>query len=304
MSRIRIIFNPEADRGRSYQTAGDLHQLSSEWGGADWIGTDYPGHAVELAAEAVRDGYETVVAMGGDGTVHEVVNGLMRAEESRRPRLGVVPLGSGNDFAGGAGIPLDPPAALRRIFQNPRVKPIDAGCIRDGSGRTEYWCNATGIGFDAAINIQSRAIPWLHGFWMYFAATLRTIVLRYDRPHWELEIDGRKLSGRYLMLTLGNGTREGGGFRTTPDAKMDDKELDYLLVDSISRLRMLRMIPEVMRGTHGAFPEAHLGRFHTLRLRSDRALPIQSDGEMFAPYAAEVREVEVRIIPGALQVIV
>jgi YegS/Rv2252/BmrU family lipid kinase len=299
-----MIYNPVADRGRSYQVAGDLRQLSAEWGGADWIGTDYPGHAVELAAAAVQAGYETVVALGGDGTVHEVVNGLIQAEESRRPRLGVVPLGSGNDFAGGAGIPLDPATALRRIFQECHTRPVDIGQVTDASGRTEYWCNVLGIGFDAAINIQSRSIPWLRGFWMYLAAVLRTIVLKYERPLMNIEMDGKKRSGRFLMLVLGNGTREGGGFRTTPDAGMDDGWLDYFLLDSIPRLRMLRLIPEVMRGTHGRFPEAHLGRFKRLHLRSDIALPIQADGEMFAPYAADIREVDVRIHPQAVQVIV
>jgi diacylglycerol kinase (ATP) len=236
--------------------------------------------------------------------VHETVNGLMQAEQARRPRLGVVPLGSGNDFAGGVGIPLDPATALRRIFQEHHAKPIDIGRIKDSSGRIEYWCNALGIGFDAAINIQSRTIPGLRGFAMYFAATVKTIILNYQKPNLELELDGKKQTGRFLMLTLGNGTREGGGFRTTPDAIMDDGWLDYLLVDPIPRLRMLRLIPEVMRGTHGRFPEAHMGRFKSLRLKSDMALPIQADGEMFAPYAAEIRAIEVQIEPQALQVIV
>jgi len=304
MHAIRMIYNPQADRGRSYQMVGDLHQLSSEWGGSDWIGTEYPGHAAELALAAAQAGYQTVVALGGDGTVHEAVNGLMQVEESRRPRLGVVPIGSGNDFAGGVGIARDPSAALRRIFQDGHLKPIDAGCVKDASGRTEYWCNVLSIGFDAAINIRSRSIPWLHGFWMYLAATLLTIALKYERPLLDFEIDDKKSSGRFLMLTMGNGTREGGGFRTTPDALMDDGWLDYLLVDPISRLRMLRLIPEVMQGTHGRFPEVHLARFHRLHLRSDMALPIQADGEMFAPYAADVREVSVEILPHALQVIV
>jgi diacylglycerol kinase (ATP) len=303
MRKIRMIYNPEADRGRSYQVAGDLRSLSSEWGGADWIGTDYPGHATELAAEAAKTGYATVVALGGDGTVHEVLNGLMRSGADRRPQMGVVPLGSGNDFAGGVGIPLDPPAAIRRIFKGGRVQPIDVGSVTDAPGRTEYWCNVLGIGFDAAINLQSRTIPWFHGFAMYFAATLKTIMLKYERPQAEIEIDGKKSSQRFLMLTLGNGTREGGGFRTTPDARMDDGELDYLLVDPISRLKMLRLIPEVMNGTHGRFPEAHLGRFRKLHLRADMALPIEADGEMYAPYAADVREVDVQIHPGALRVI-
>jgi diacylglycerol kinase (ATP) len=304
MANIRMIYNPAADRGRSYQAAGDLHQLSREWGGADWIGTDYPGHASELALAAAQAGYKTVVALGGDGTVHEVVNGLMQVEEPRRPRLGVVPLGSGNDFAGGVGIAMDPPAALRRIFDDRRVRPIDVGLVADGSGRTEYWCNVAGIGFDAAINLRSRSISFLHGFWMYLTATLWTILLKYDRPRLSIDIDGRKMSGRFLMLTLGNGTREGGGFRTTPDAKMDDGRLDYLLVESISRLEMLRLIPEVMQGTHGRFPVVHLGRFTKLHLQSDMALPIQADGEMFGPYAADIREVTAEIVPGGLQVVV
>ncbi len=304
MHPIRMIYNPEADRGRSYQVAGDLHQLSREWGGADWIGTDYPGHANELAAEAAQKGYETVVALGGDGTVHEVVNGLLQVEGSRRPRLGVVPLGSGNDFAAGVGVPPDPTAAVRRIFKGGEVKSVDIGRVTDTYGRIEYWCNVLGIGFDAAINIQSRNIPWLHGFWMYLAAILRTIILKFERPLLDIELDGKKLSGRYLMLTIGNGAREGGGFRFAPDAKMDDGWLDYMLIDSISRLKMLRLLPEVMRGTHGRFTVVHLGRFQSLHLHSDLALPIQADGEMFAPYAAEVREVEVQILPRALQVIV
>jgi YegS/Rv2252/BmrU family lipid kinase len=304
MHKIRMIYNPEANRGGTYQLAGDLRRLSDEWGGADWTGTDYPGHAEELAEAAVEDGYETVAALGGDGTVHEVVNGLIRAKKTRRPRLGVVPLGSGNDFAAGLGIPLNPSSAMRRIFREGRARPIDVGNITDSAGRSEYWCNALGIGFDAAITIQSRTIPWLRGFAMYFTAVLKTIVLKYDRPMITLDMDGTAQSGRFLMLTLGNGTCEGGGFRTTPDAEMDDGLLDYLLVDPIPRLRMLRLIPEVMRGTHGRFPEAHVGRFRRLHLQSDTALPIQADGEMFAPYAADVREIEVHVVPDALQVIV
>jgi diacylglycerol kinase (ATP) len=304
MHSIRMIFNPVADRGRSYQRAGDLRQLSNELGGADWAGTDYPGHATELALEAARAGYGTVVALGGDGTMHEVVNGLMQATPENRPRLGVIPIGSGNDFSGGIGIQKDPYAAMRRLYQGGQEMRIDVGRLRDASGREDFFCNVMGIGFDAAINIQSRRISWLHGFPMYLVATLWTILLKYERPLLEIDLDGEKRSGRYLMLTIGNGTREGGGFRVTPDARMDDGELDYLLVDAMPRLRMLRLIPEVMNGTHGRFPEAHLGRMRKLTVKSDLALPIESDGEMYAPYQADVHEVEVEICPQALRVVV
>jgi diacylglycerol kinase family enzyme len=137
MNRIKMIYNPEADRGRSYEVAGDLRQLANELGGADWVGTVYPGHAIELAAQAAEAGYATIVALGGDGTVHEVVNGLMQIEASRRPRLGVVPIGSGNDFAGSAGMKIDPFDAVRRIFQSSFERTLDIGSLQDASGRSE-----------------------------------------------------------------------------------------------------------------------------------------------------------------------
>jgi YegS/Rv2252/BmrU family lipid kinase len=300
---MRLIYNPVANHGLSAPRADDFRRLAAERGFRDWVVTDRQGHAAELVAAAAREGIDAVIALGGDGTVHEAVNGLMQVDEPRRPRLGVVPLGSGNDFVGSLGLPLDPLSALRAVFESRADKSVDLGWIRDGAGRSEYWCNALGIGFDAAITIQSRTISRLHGFAMYFAAVLKTIALKYERPTMDLDIDGATHTGKFLMLTIGNGTREGGGFRTTPDARMDDGWLDYLLVDPIPRLRMLRLIPEVMRGTHGRFPEAHLGRFRTLRLRSDRALPVQTDGELFGVDETDIREVEVRIVPSAVRVI-
>jgi diacylglycerol kinase (ATP) len=303
MHFMKMIYNPEADRGRSYEVAGDLRQLSNELGGADWVGTVYPGHAIELAVQAAEAGYSTVVALGGDGTVHEVVNGLMQIEETRRPRLGVIPLGSGNDFIGSLGIKLDPFLALRSIFQGTPERRIDIGSVRDTAGRQEFWCNALGIGMDAAINLQSRTIPWIHGFGMYFLATLKTLMLAYDKPMYELTIDGIARSGKFVMISIGNGTREGGGFRVTPNAMMDDGKLDYLLAESMSRVRMMRLIPEVMQGTHERFREMHTGRMMCMTIRADRALPIHIDGEMFARYQTNIREVTVEVFPSAMRMI-
>jgi diacylglycerol kinase (ATP) len=303
MHSIKMIYNPEADRGRSYEIAGDLRQLANELGGADWVGTVYPGHAIELAFQAAEAGYQTVVALGGDGTVHEVVNGLMQMDEKRRPRLGVVPIGSGNDFAGSAGMVRDPFSAVRIIFQGKTERRIDIGKVSDSSGREEYWCNALGIGFDAAINIQTRTIPWIHGFGMYFLATIKTIALKFEKPYLELTVDDLPIKGNYLMLSIGNGTREGGGFCVTPNALMDDGLLDYLLVDGMPRIKMMRMIPEVMKGAHGRFHEMHMGRMRRLSLRSNLALPIHIDGEMFARYETNVRDLAVEIFPGAVRLL-
>src|SRR3972149_575227 len=116
MHTTLLILNPNSDRGRSGQRASDLRAIVDEMGGADWRGTEYPAHAVEIAAEAGIKGYKTVVALGGDGTVHEVVNGLMKIDAVPRPRLGIVPLGSGNDFPHAAILKTNPQQAVKRVF--------------------------------------------------------------------------------------------------------------------------------------------------------------------------------------------
>ncbi|HKZ68766.1 MAG TPA: YegS/Rv2252/BmrU family lipid kinase [Anaerolineales bacterium] len=304
MSKIQLIFNPMSDRGRSGQKASDLRAIIEEHGSADWVGTEFPAHAADLAAKAGLSGYDTVVAMGGDGTVHEVVNGLMRVAPTHRPKLGVVPIGSGNDFAFGAGVSLDSAEAMKRVFTG-APKAIDVGLARDNNGRTEYWDNTVGIGFDGKINIMSRKIEGLHGFPMYLTAVLRTLAQDYESSQMKLWIDDEPMIDRnVLMLTLGNGPREGGGFNTTPDAKMDDGHFDYVIVGHMGRIAILGLLPKVMNGTHGTDQHVKISTFKKLRLEADRALPIHTDGELWSPYEVNTRIVEIEIVPGAIQLLV
>jgi len=303
MQKTLLIFNPMADRGRSGQQASDLRAMVDEMGGADWQGTEYPAHATEIAAQAALQGYQTIVALGGDGTVHEIVNGLMKIEAAHRPRLGIVPMGSGNDFAGGAGIQMNQQEAMRRVFTG-TPKPVDVARIQDGTGRTEYFDNTLGIGFDAAINIRSRSIQSLQGFMMYLTATLLTIARDFAAPHMKVTYDGGTLDEPLMMITVGNGPREGGGFLTTPESKMDDGLLDFVYIRPVSKVRMLQLVPKVMNGTHVKEKEVRIAQTTKLVVDADRALPIHADGELFAPYEADVRHVEITLMPGAIQVIV
>jgi len=303
MQKTLLIFNPMADRGRSGQQASDLRAMVDEMGGADWQGTEYPAHATEIAAQAALQGYRTIVALGGDGTVHEIVNGLMKIEAAHRPRLGIVPMGSGNDFAGGAGIQMNQQEAMRRVFTG-TPKPVDVARIQDGMGRTEYFDNTLGIGFDAAINIRSRSIQSLQGFMMYLTATLLTIARDFAAPHMKVTYDGGTLDEPLMMITVGNGPREGGGFLTTPESKMDDGLLDFVYIRPVSKVRMLQLVPKVMNGTHVKEKEVKIAQTTHLVVDADRALPIHSDGELFAPYEADVRHVEITLVPGAINVIV
>jgi diacylglycerol kinase (ATP) len=300
---IQLIFNPMADRGRSGQRASDLRAMVTELGGADWHGTEYPAHATEVAARAVEGGYHTVVALGGDGTVHEIVNGLMQLPAEHRPRLGIVPIGSGNDFAHALGIPADSQKAVRRAFSGVE-RWVDVAVIRDGSGRSEYFNNSCGMGFDAAINIRTRKLKLFSGFAMYLTATLQSIAGNFTAPHMHVDYDGGTLDQPILLLTVGNGPREGGGFTTTPAAKVDDGQLDFVYIAQVTQFRMLQLLPKVMNGTHVRERDVTVGQTTRLKVSADRALPIHIDGELFAPYEADVRQVEIEIIPHALRVVV
>ena len=208
--KIKLVLNPTANHGRSLQQAADLRPLTASYK-ADWSGTEYPGHATELTRKAGEQGYDLVVAVGGDGTVHEVINGLMQVSEGTRPALGIVPLGSGNDFAHILGIPSDPGEALLSAI-NGEPHALDVGSVRDENGRLEYFNNTIGMGFDALVNMHTRKITAIHGFLMYFVALMRTIFRNFDPIDLHVETDQETWDLRSLMLALGNGPREGGGF--------------------------------------------------------------------------------------------
>lgn len=299
--KIKLILNPMADMGNAWRAASDLRPIIEEYGGADWSGTVYPTHASEMAFQAGEEGYERVIAIGGDGTIHEVINGLMKLPPERRPILGVVPLGSGNDFARAAGIPPHPPEALRRaLIGDPR--PVDLGRVQDDLGRLEYFDNTLGIGFDGVVNLRSHRLPLLRGFLMYFIAVIQTILLNFEPMNLEIETDQERIQTSALMLTLCNGPREGGGFHVAPEARIDDGILNYVLVSKVSRPMMFRLIPEFLNGTQARFPQVRLGAFRHLRLTSDRPLYIHADGEVFSGFGTRLHHLEVECLPGAIRV--
>ncbi len=300
---VKLIINPNADMGNAWRQAADLRPIVEQHGGADWAGTVYPTHAIELAREAAEQGYELVIAVGGDGTVHEIVNGLMQVPAEKRPRLGVVPLGSGNDFAHGIGASSNPPQALQQVF-NGSPRRVDIGVVEDGRGRREYWDNTLGIGFDATVTIRSHTLPVLRGFLMYLTAVIQTILLNHNAPHMKFETDQESWEDRKLMLVVCNGPREGGGFFVAPDALPDDGIFHYAAIENVSRPMMFRLIPEVMRGTHGRFRQVTMGSLRRMELEADRPLFIHTDGEVFAGFGTDVRKLKIEVLPQALEVVV
>lgn len=305
MGKKLLIYNPTANHRRAGEMLSDVQQMVANLGEADWVGTEQLGGGVGLAAKAAEQGYDMVVAVGGDGTVHEVVNGLMQTPADRRPVFGVLPMGSGNDFAMAAGVRADLKQAVERLFSG-STREIDAASIRDSdSGRLEYWCNTCGIGLDAKIGFVARRITRIHGFLMYLSATLYTVFREYESVNMKIWIDDQPpFEQDVLMLTIGNGPREGGGFHTTPDSKVDDGVLEFARFRYANRLVILTLIPKIMEGKHTTSPYVTMGAFRRMRIEADRALPIHMDGETFAGYESDVRQVEIEILPGALQVMI
>lgn len=298
-----FIINPNANLGTAWKQAADLKPIMEEFGGADWAGSVYPTHAIELAKKGVKDGYDLIIAGGGDGTVHEVVNAIMSFPKEKRPALGVIPLGSGNDFSHAVGMDPAPGIALRQIFTG-EPKWIDIGEINDDWGRTEYVDNTVGIGFDAIVTIYSHDMPLVRGFLMYLAAVLKTIFLNHNPVGMKVTLDGKTTwEDRLIMLTLCNGPREGGGFMLYPDASQEDGLFNYVSVKEVGRGTMLfRLLPAFMNGTHLPHPRVDSGPFAHLSLEADAPLYIHIDGEVFSGFTNDLRKLELKIHHQAIQV--
>lgn len=289
-----------ADHGRSQRLAELVPQWSEQIGSCDlWI-TEGPAMATEMAKSAVDQGYDLVIAAGGDGTIHEVVNGLVH-EDSSPVALGIIPQGSGNDYAFGLALPEDPGEAYRRIFDG-RQRRVDLARIQDNRGRTELAMNGIGVGFDATVSIQTRTITRVHGFTMYMLAVLRTIALYYQTPRLQIRFDDTMVEQRVLMLSIGIGPRIGGGFLLTPEAIVQDGLLDSCTVDPIGRLTMMRLLPRAMNGSHVTSKHVVMRRSRSMEIASNMALPIHADGEIFAYHEDNVRQVTITSLPAALTI--
>ncbi|MCA9973914.1 MAG: diacylglycerol kinase family lipid kinase [Anaerolineales bacterium] len=296
-----MILNPEANQGRGRRFEAPIRAAAARHGELTLRLTQAAGEAEVLARQAAEEGYDVVVAAGGDGTVHEVVNGLYTAQAAAA--LGVIPIGSGNDFAYANGIAAEVETAVARLFGG-RARTVDLGRIEDGRGRTRVFDNNFGLGFDARVVVETQKVTRVHGFMMYLTAVLRTLLYYYDRPRIVVEFDGEAVAQAVLFLAMGIGPRGGGGFLLVPDARADDDLIDSCTVNPIGRLQMLWMIPKTLKGTHVTSPHVTMRRSRRICIEMTEPAPIHIDGEIFCNAHDGVRQVTVTSLPGALRVMV
>jgi len=302
--KVKLILNPMADLGRAWQTANDLRPIAQEFKGElAWSGTVYPTHAIELAKQAAAEGCDLVVAMGGDGTVHEVMNGLMQVPAEKRPAMGIVPIGSGNDFAYAMGITNKSPQALANALKGENIQTVDIGLITDEYGRKEYFDNTLGIGFDAVVTIRSHKLPIVKGFLMYLTAVIQTIIMNHNAAKMQIETESLKWEQDVIMLTLCNGPREGGGFMLSPNSKNNDGKMEFLTVKKVSRATMFRLVPEFLKGTHMRFKQIQMGEFKTFKLSSNLPMYIHADGEVYTSFGSNLHNINFEVLPQALRIV-
>ena len=251
MPKATVILNPAAGRGAGARLSPQI----CEWLQCSALDfelevTSGPGHATALARQAAAQGRDMVVAVGGDGTANEVLNGLMQANsEPDSTAMGVLPIGTGNDFAFGAGIPLDLRTACQLITQG-QSRLVDVGWMHADNEEPRFFGNGVGVGFDAMANIESRKVKRLRGSLLYLVAVLRTLAFYYQAPQTTIDIDDQQLDQASLMISVMNGRRMGGAFFMTPGSRIDDGRLDLCVAAKVSRGTMVAFVPRFMRGTH------------------------------------------------------
>jgi YegS/Rv2252/BmrU family lipid kinase len=301
MQPIKIILNPVAGRGHGARVEPKLrHFLEEEGLDFDLVHTSGRWHAAELAEQAVADGYQLIVAAGGDGTAHEVVNGLLTASDGREAgTLGVIPIGSGSDFAHAAGVPADPREACGRLARG-ETRVVDVGRISLDDQPPRYFDNTVGIGFDGVVTVEAQKVKRLRGVALYLPVVLKTVFLSFKAPRVTIEYDDKELALSALMVCIANGPREGGSFLVAPHAEPDDGLLDLCIASEVGRLGMLGLIPHFMQGSHVDREPITMARARRVAVSSPDDLVVHADGEVLCTGG---RRLDCEILPRRLRVL-
>lgn len=289
-----LIVNPEAKHGETSKLLPVIERLLVDLA-HDTVHTERPGHATELAANA--SGYDLVVACGGDGTVHEVLNGLMSIDEATRPTLGILPTGSGNDTRRTMGVSTDLAQAALQLVTGVR-KRFDIG-VCNGT----YFNNSFAAGLDAKVTakaVEYKVTTKRSGLWLYLTALLH--VLFHDLNSFKMNIafdsEPRQLHDT-LIIAITQGPTYGGGFLITPDAKPDDGLFDVCMIDPFTLPEALFRLPFLIMGKHTRMKPVHMSRHTRISVQCDVPIPAQIDGEVLLQ-----NHYEIEILPAAIECVV
>lgn len=270
-----LIVNPEARHGRTRALVPAIKRLLKAVP-HDLQLTTRPGEAAHIARTA--RGFDVIVAVGGDGTVHEVLNGLMSHPPGERPALGIIPTGSGNDTCRTLGIPVDLTDAVLTLTSG-RCRRLDVGICNDA-----YFSNSFSAGLDARVTakaVEYKTTTRRTGLWLYFSALIHVLLHELESYHLRVMLDAERCDEMDALLVAATiGPTYGGGFRNTPDADPDDGLLEICVIDQLTLPQALVRLPFVILGKHTRMRVVHMARQQRLKIESDVPMPAQIDGEV------------------------
>ncbi|MCC6260632.1 MAG: diacylglycerol kinase family lipid kinase [Anaerolineales bacterium] len=300
-----VIVNPTSGRGLGGKSIPQIEsELTANELDFTLTQTQKMWHAAELAEQAARDGYDVIVCASGDGTVNEAINGIMQARKNgfTKSAFAVLSIGTGNDFAGGTGIPTNLKDGLKALKENKR-KRIDIGLAQGGDyPQGRYFGNGIGAGFDAAVGHEADKVRWTRGLPAYLIGVIKTVFLYYNPARIEIILDGKEtITQTSLMISVMNGQRMGGGFKLAPQGLPDDGWLDLCIAETASKFRILAMLPHFLLGTQHKLPEIKMRRAKKISIRSlDLTFPAHADGEFIGLNASALT---LELLPAELEII-
>ncbi len=300
--KFHFILNPVAGRGKAYRAIKYIRNLlRNKKINHEFSITNSPGDATRIASES-KDIFDTIIAIGGDGTVNEVMNGLVNSDA----KLGVIPLGSGNDFARSLNLSKDIDKAINVILDG-KISYCDIGKVitklknenNEEKFSERFFINGIGIGFDATVALESQKIKLLRGLPLYFAAVIKAL-LKYKTPNFTIKLDEFITKSKCFLISIGNGKSSGGGFKLTPEADINDSKFDVCYVDDIGLFKIFKMLPSSIKGTHKRYREVHFSKAENIQIFSNNNFVVHADGEIIGK---KVNSVEIEIISSNLKVI-
>lgn len=299
-----VVVNPRSRGGRTGRLWPGLERrLEPILGSFDWEPTGGVRDAERIAAEAARAGVERIIVAGGDGTLSEVVTGLMTCGLAGQVELGLLPLGTGGDFARTLGIPRDPEAAARQLV-GAKARPVDAGrvrfCRRDGSTAESCFVNSATWGISGlVVDLVERASAKVPGTLAFLVGTLRALAQYRVRPV-RIAVDGATVfEGPLVLATASNGQWFGGGMHLAPRARIDDGLLEVVIIPEMPIPSLVRRLPDLYRGTHINVDRVayHQGRVVEVEALAGET-PIEVDGEPLGRVPLRVE-----VVPGAVKLL-
>jgi len=289
-----VIANPTANHGETAKLIPIIEQLLLNLP-HDIAHTEYIGHAAAIARDAAD--YDVVVAAGGDGTAHEVLNGLMSIAPERRPALGLLPTGSGNDTRRTLGVPSDLAQAALALATGRRRR-FDVGLCNG-----VYFNNSFAAGLDAKVTakaVEYKVTKRRSGLWLYLTALLHVLFNELEGFSLDISFDGAPAERfETLIVAVTNGATYGGGFFITPDAVPDDGVFDVCMIDPLPLAQALIRLPFVVTGKHTRMKPVHMSRHTSVVIECDRRVPAQIDGEVLLE-----KRYDISMVPGAIECIV